>query len=142
MNNKVLTLAGAVVLIIGLFLPIASIFGISTNILMPPGESISGPGIILLACAVLGGILALINQTKFAVLPAVGALGFLVWKYMELKNGLDTATAGAGASAEMSAAISELASINILGWAVMGVGALIMLVGSAMAWKSSPTTAA
>ena len=44
MNAKTLTLAGAVVLIVGLFLPIATAMGINVNLLMPPGQSVSPDG--------------------------------------------------------------------------------------------------
>ncbi len=135
MNSKVLTLAGAVVIIIGLFLPIVTIFGMSMNMIMPPGQGVSGAGLVVLACAVLGGVLALVGQTKFAVLPALAGLAFLIWKFLEVQNGLSGGATDV--PAETAAAIAELASMNYLGWAVMGLGAVVMLVGSAMAWKKT-----
>ena len=140
MNAKTLTLAGAVVLIIGLFLPVVSIMGINANMLMPPGETVSAPGLILLACAVLGGALALVGQTKWAVVPGLGALGFLVWKYMQLQNALSGASGDIPPEAqEMLAALAP--APNFLGWGVMGLGALLLLVGGAMGWKSSAPAA-
>lgn len=135
MNSKTLTLAGAVVLIIGLFLPVASVFGISGSMMMAPGESVSAPGLVLAACAVLGAVLALVNQAKWAVIPAIAAVGFLVWKYMQLQNALSGSASGM--PAETAEALSQVASINYLGWGVMGLGAVVMLVGGAMGWKSS-----
>ena len=141
MNSKMLTLGGAVILIVGLFLPVLSAMGMSVNMLMPPGEGVSGAGLVLVACAVLGGALALINQTKWAVVPALAALAFLVWKYMQLQNLLST-TVGDVPPEAAEAMASMMPTVNILGWAVMGVGALVMLVGGAMAWKSNPPAAA
>lgn len=134
MNSKTLTLAGAVVLIIGLFLPVLTVMGISMNMIMPPGQSISGAGLVLVACAVLGGVLGLLGQGKWAVIPALAALAFLVWKFMEVQNGL-SGQAGGELSAEQAQALSQLASMNYLGWGVMGLGAVVMLIGGAMGWK-------
>ena len=139
MNSKMLTLGGAVVLVIGLFLPIVNIFGMSVNLLMPPGQGVSMEGLVLLACALLGGALALINQTKWAVVAGLAALGFLVWKFMEMKNGLSGASGDV--PPEAAEALAQLASMNYLGWGVMGLGAVVMLVGGAMAWKSNPPAA-
>jgi hypothetical protein len=97
---------------------------------------VSAPGLVLAACAVLGAVLALVNQAKWAVIPAIAAVGFLVWKYMQLQNALSGA-ATAGMPAEAAEALSQVASINYLGWGVMGAGAIVMLVGAAMGWKSS-----
>lgn len=139
MNSKTLTLAGAVALIIGLFLPIVSVFGISVNLLMPPGQSVSLDGIIVLACAVLAAVLALINQGKWAVIPGIGALGLLVYDYMKISSGLSGSSGEL--SAEQAAMVSQLASINYLGWGVMGLGAVLILAGGAMGFKSSPPAA-
>ena len=88
MNAKTLTLAGAVVLIIGLFLPIASVMGISTNLIMPPGQGVTASGLILAGCAVLAAILALIGQPKWAVIPGIGAVGWLVFQFLEAQKQL------------------------------------------------------
>ncbi len=141
MNSKMLTLGGAVVLIIGLFLPVVSAMGMSVNLIMPPGESVSGAGLVVAACAVLGGALALLNQTKWAVVPAVAALAFLVWKYLQLQN-LLRSSLGEVPPEAAEAMAAMMPSVNILGWAVMGLGGIVMLVGGAMAWKSNPPAAA
>ena len=142
MNAKTLTLAGAVVLIIGLFLPVASVASISMNLIMPPGQGVSVIGLILAACALLALVLALVNQAKWAVIPGVVALGFIVWQFLDAKSKLDEMTAGtAGAdvppeAAQMIAAMAP--SLNYLGWGVMVLGAVVILVGGAMGFKSRP----
>jgi hypothetical protein len=140
MNSKTLTLGGAVVLIIGLFLPVISVFGISMNLLMPPGQGVTVDGLILLACAALAGILALIGQGKWAVIPGLAALGFVVYDYMKASNAL-SGNAGADVPPEAAQALQQLASINYLGWGVMALGAVLILVGGAMGWKSAAPAA-
>jgi hypothetical protein len=140
MNSKIITLAGAVLLIVGLFLPVASVFGVSVNLMSPPEGGVSIDAIVLIACGVLGGLLALVNQAKWAVIPGIGALGLIAFDYFRLSNGLSGASGEL--SAEQAQMVSQLASINYLGWGVMGVGALVLLVGGAMGWKKSAPPAA
>ena len=139
MNAKTLTLAGAVVLIIGLFLPAINVMGMGLSLLMP-GGSITVSGLILLACAVLAGLLALVNQTKWAVIPGLGAVGWLVFQFLEAQKGL---SGGGDIPPEAAEALAALApSLNYIGWGAMGVGAVVMLLGGAMGWKSSSAPAA
>jgi len=135
MNSKTLTLAGAVVLVIGLFLPIATAMGINVSLLMPPGQSITVDGLVLLACAVLGGVLALIGQGKWAVIPGLAALAFLVYEYLDTKNKLSGA--GGALTPEQAEMMAQMVSVNYLGWGVMGLGAVLILVGGAMGWKKA-----
>jgi hypothetical protein len=131
MNSKTLTLAGAVVLIIGLFLPAVNMGEMGLSILMPAGQ-LNPPGLILVACAVLGGVLALMGQGKWAVVPGVAAVGYLIWQYLEGQKQI-----GAGSEAAEALGVS----LNYLGWGVMGLGAVLILIGGAMGWKSSAPAA-
>lgn len=137
MNAKTLTLAGAVLLIIGLFLPIASALGISMNLIMPPEQGVTTSGLILAGCAVLAALLALVNQTKWAVIPGLAAVGWFIFQFLEAQKQY---SGGGEASAELLEAAG--ASLNYLGWGVMALGCVLMLVGGAMGWKSSPRPAA
>ncbi len=101
MNAKTLTLAGAVVLIIGLFLPAINAMGMGLSLLLPAGQ-LNAPGLILVACAVLGGILAVMGQTKWAVVPGLAALGYLVWQFLDSQNQLT------GASGEIPPEAAEM----------------------------------
>jgi hypothetical protein len=139
MNSKTLTLAGAVVLIIGLFLPAINVMGMGLSLLLPGGQ-LNAPGLILVACAVLGGILAVMGQTKWAVVPGLIALAYLVWQFLDAQGKLSGATGDM--PPEAAEAMAQLApTLNYLGWGVMGLGALLILVGGAMAWKSNPPAA-
>jgi hypothetical protein len=131
-NSKVLTLGGAVALVIGLFLPIFTVMGINISLFSPGGE-VSIDGIVILVCAILAGILALLNQTKWAVVPALISLGLLVWNYINIQDQLG----GGSLGAEQAAMVSEFMSVNFLGWAVMGIGALLILVGGLAGWKKT-----
>lgn len=140
MNSKVLTLAGAVILIVGLFLPIFSVMGMISINLLSPGGNVSIDGIVILACAVLAGLLALVNQGKWAVIPGLIAIALLVWDYFRLQTELS----GAGSTAmtpDQAAAVSQFVQVNILGWGVMGLGAVLVIVGGAMGWKRSAPVA-
>jgi len=139
MNAKTLTLAGAVVLIIGLFLPIASVMSISMNLIMPPGQGVTGSGLILAGCAVLAAVLAFIGQAKWAVIPGIAAVGWLVFQYMEASKNLSGGGDIPPEAREMLAAMAP--SLNYLGWGVMGLGAVLILVGGAMGWKSNAPAA-
>jgi len=139
MNSKSITLAGAVVLIIGLFLPAVNVMGMGMSVLLPAGQ-LNAPGLILVACAVLAGILALMGQGKWAVIPGIAAVGYLVWQFLEAQKSLS----GAGdIPPEAAEAMAQLApSLNYLGWGVMGLGAVLILIGGAMGWKASAPPAA
>ena len=140
MNSKTLTLAGAVVLIIGLFLPVVSVMGISMNLIMPAGQGLNPSGLILAGCAILAGILALINQTKWAVIPGIAAVGWLVFQFLDAQKQLSGQSGEIPPeAAEMLAAMAP--TLNYLGWGVMGLGAVVILVGGAMGWKSSAPAA-
>lgn len=137
MNAKTLTLAGAVVLVIGLFLPIYTVMGAISISFFSPGAGVSIDGIVVMACAVLAGILALINHAKWAVIPGLIALGLLVYDYLRMQQELSGS--GTMVTPEQAAMVAELASVNFLGWGAMGLGGLLVLIGGAMGWKSAPS---
>ena len=123
MNNKLLALFGAVLTIVGLFLPIAggvdplSGATISINLLLPAGEV--GDGIVTLALAIVAALLAIFNQTKHVVWPALIGLGYLVWRFIEIKGAADLTGV----------------SLNYLGWGVLFVGTITTLLAGVTAWK-------
>jgi hypothetical protein len=139
MDKKLLVLVGAAVTIVGLFLPIVSvpILG-SVNMLLPAGGI--GDGIFVLVFAVIAAALALLGHVRHAVWPAIGALGFICYKFFELKGAVDQGAATIAATpgaAEYAESMGGTTQMNMLGWAVLGIGALLMLVGGAMGWKKA-----
>ncbi len=148
MDKKMIVIIGGVILIIGAFLPFASCNGQSASFMFP-GEGTSWEGLVFVACGLLGAILAFMGQAKHAVWFGIIALGLLVWRFMDAKSRIDSIGSQISAAEippEFAAQLSAQApSLNYLGWGVLGLGALILLVGGAMAWKggaSAPPPAA
>jgi hypothetical protein len=146
MDKKLIVILGGVILCVGTFLPIANGAGQSVSFMMPGDGDAPVIGIILAVCGALGLVLAFLGQAKWAVIPGLIALGLVIWKYLQLKGLMDQATAtiqGMEVPPEMQAQVAAATpSINYLGWGALVVGALILLVGGAMAWKSSPAAPA
>lgn len=141
MDKKMIAVLGGVILVVGAFLPIASGGGASASFMFP-GEGTSWEGLVLVACGLLGAILAFIGQTKHSVWFGVIALGLIVWKYMEAKKLMDQATSMTSGIELPPELAAQMPSLNLLGWCVLGVGALILTVGGALAWKGSTAPAA
>jgi hypothetical protein len=143
MDKKLIVLIGAAVTIVGLFLPIVSVPIVgSVNMLLPGGGI--GDGIFVLVFVVIAAVLALLGKTRHAVWPAIAALGFIGYKFFELKGAVDRSMATLSSNPEAAQYLESIGGgvqINWLGWIVLGLGALVMLVGGAMAWKSNPPAA-
>ena len=146
MDKKLIAMIGGVVLIAGLFLPIVNSGGTSASFMSTAGGGIAWESLVMIGCGALAVILALIGQAKHVVWFGIVALGMTVWKFLETKNAIDAAGAAVPAGMELPPELaSQMPTMNMLGWAVLGVGGLIMLIGGAMAWKdgaSAPPPAA
>jgi hypothetical protein len=141
MDKKMIAVLGGVILVIGVFLPIANGGGTSVSFMFP-GDGMSWEGLVLLACGLLGAILAFIGQAKHSVWFGIIALGLLVWKYMEFKKLMDQAGAALPPGVELPPELAaQMPSMNLLGWAVLGIGAVVLIIGGAMAWKGSAPAA-
>jgi hypothetical protein len=141
MDKKMIAVIGGVILVIGVFLPIVSGGGTSASFLLP-GEGMSWEGLVLLACGLLGAILAFIGQAKHSVWFGIVALGLLVWKYMEFKKLMDQAGAALPPGVELPPELAaQMPALNMLGWGVLGIGAVVLIIGGAMAWKGSAPAA-
>lgn len=144
MDKKMIAIIGGVILIVGTFLPIGNGSGTSASFMFP-GEGTSWEGLVLIACGLLGVILAFIGQARHAVWFGIIAIGLLVWKYMEFKKLIDQANASVPAGIELPPELAaQMPTMNYLGWGVLCLGALVLLVGGALAWKgpSAPSPAA
>jgi hypothetical protein len=140
MNSKLLALVGAVITIGGLFLPVLDTINpltaqaMSVNFLLPNGEL--GDGIVTLVLAVIAALLALINQTKHVVWPALIGLGYLAWRFFEIKGAADQAQTMLAMLPPEQAANFHV-GVNYLGWGVLALGIVITLVAGATAWKKT-----
>jgi hypothetical protein len=145
MDKKLIAVIGGAILVIGTFLPIASGGGQSVSFMLP-GEGVSWEGLVLCACGLLGAILAFIGQAKHSVWFGIIALGLLVWKYMDAKKAMDAMSSqvsGVELPPEIAAQVAAATpSLNMLGWGVLGLGALVLIVGGALAWKGPSAPAA
>lgn len=109
-----LALLGAVLLAIGVFLPVANLPIIGSINFFGAGNR---DGVFLLAFAILGAIFAL-TARSWVLFAALLSLAFLGWKFISFQQGFDRA--------------GEFGRLIELGWgwAPMVIGALLMLWGA------------
>lgn len=133
MNNKLLALIGAALLIVGVLVPVVSlpIVG-SMNLLMPGGNV--GDGIFVVVLAAIAGGLALAGKTRHVVWPGLASLAFIVWKYFQIKSAMDVQLADPALAGVLGGSVQ----MNLLGWGVLGVGALLLVYAGFSAWKGAP----
>jgi disulfide bond formation protein DsbB len=137
MDKRLLVLVGAALLVVGVFLPVANVQQDSLNLLLPRGSL--GDGIFILVLAAIGAALALAGKTRHAIWPAMLSLAFLVWKYFQIKQAVDHAhavIAEIGGGSEYATSVSDSMQMNMIGWAVLAIGAIVMILGAAMAWNA------
>lgn len=144
MDNRIVALIGVVLLIVGVFLPIVSMPIVGTmNMLLPGGQI--GDGIFILFFALVGGGLALAGKVRHVVWPALASLAFTAWKYVSLQGTLEEARTRMadqiGMDSGMSSSLTDAVQMQFLGWAVLGLGGIVLLVAGILAWKrnSGPT---
>jgi hypothetical protein len=134
MNSRILGIIGAVLIIVGLFMPIVSIFGINISY-FDSIKSGSGPdGFIFLGLGVISLILALINKTRLLIATGILTLGYVALSFIGYKSKMNEATSGV--NSELSAQFSGLIQLQ-WGWAVLVLGGLLLLVAGIMK-KSGP----
>lgn len=136
MDKKVLALVGVAVLVVGLFLPIITMPIVGSLNLLLPGGGI-GDGIFVLVFALIAAGLALVGQVRHVIWPALVSLGFIGWKFFQLKGAIDAGRDQVmmqGGGSEYAEAFGDAMQLNYLGWAVLCIGAIILLVAGIMAW--------
>ena len=142
MDKKYIALLGAAVIIVGLFLPVASSTTMSSGLLIQ-GDGVSWQGAVVLVCALLGAVFAFLNRVKHALWPGFIVIGLLAWSYFEAQGRLERMAgviSGPDVPPDLAAMLTaRMPHLNLLGWAVMGLGALILIVAAAMAWKTDVT---
>jgi hypothetical protein len=131
MDKKLLPLIGAALLVVGVFLPIASlpIVG-SMNLIMPGGNM--GDGIFVVVLAAIAAGLALAGKLRHVIWPGALTLVFVVWKYLQVKGALDEA------SATLGDALGNSVQLNYLGWGVLLLGALLLVYAGIASWRAAP----
>lgn len=137
MDKKLLALVGAAMLIGGLFLPLATRLEGSQALLLQDG-TVSWKGLVVLALAVLAGVLALIGQTRHALWPAAAAAGFIAWQFFIVKGELDSLRAMFAQAGITADSLDTHVKMEYLGWSVLAAGAVILIVAAILAWKDPP----
>jgi hypothetical protein len=129
MNSRILGIIGSVLIIVGIFMPIVSIFGININY-FDSIKSGSGPdGFIFLGLGVISLILALINKTRLLIATGILTLGYVALSFIGYKSKMNEATSGA--NSELSSQLSGLIQLQ-WGWAVLVLGGILLVVAGIM----------
>ena len=138
MNNRILGIIGAALLILGIFMPIVSVMGFISfsyfNLIqMAPGTFFTG--LLLLLLGIISLILAL--QYKFKPLIATGviSLGILAFDFYRIKSGLSNTSSSAGeVGGDFAKQMADAISLGV-GFYLLVIGAILLIVASVM--KSS-----
>lgn len=135
---RIPALLGAALLLVGAFLPAASLPLVGAVSFLVYG----GPAAwFVLAMAALGGGLALAGQVRLVLWPGLGALAMLAFKFWKLWSGVDLLRDRAGSVRwDALRRLAETAADTVRiewGWAAMGLGALV-LVGAGLAARRRP----
>jgi hypothetical protein len=134
MNNRILGVIGAVMIIIGIFCPIVSVLGINVSY-FDSIKSTSGPdGFIFLGLGVISLILALINKTRLLLATGILTLGYIALSYIGYKSKMNEAMSGA--NSQLSSQLDNLIQLQ-WGWAVLVLGGILLIVAGIMK-KSGP----
>lgn len=111
-KSDILAYISSLVIILGTFLPIVIIDGVSSSFITENGK-------LVLACAVIGVILYLFKVGFFSFIPAIGSLLILLVFYLGIND--------------------SMAALNTLtpGSAVYGIGFYLIIIGSVLLIISS-----
>lgn len=117
MLRKILALLGAAEVIAGTLLPIAETNNGKLALLVRDG-GVGWEGLILVALAILAVALALLGHAKHVLWPALLLLCFATWRFLDWQGNPGGTNMG------------------IPPWAVLGVGALTLVVAGALPWRT------
>lgn len=140
MNNRMIVLIGCALLIVGTLLPVVDLpqpIG-SINLLLPGGNV--GDGIFVIVLAAIAGLLAFLGKTRHALWPGLLALAFLIWKFFQIQN-IVHETRSAVFASDNGGAMLDSIGMNYLGWAMLLIGAVVVVVGGALAFRARPASA-
>jgi hypothetical protein len=144
MNNRIIGIIGAVLLIVGIFLPIVSIAGVISvsgfTVVTTAPISDSWPIILLILCGIGGLLLALTNNYRALIAPGFIALAVVVYGFIRMKSSMGGASDATGADAELAQQMASSVSIGI-GVYVMAAGAIVMIVAGVLKNKVAVASA-
>ncbi len=129
MNSRILGIIGSVLIIIGIFMPIVSIFGINITY-FDSIKSGSGPdGFIFLGLGVVSLILALINKTRLLIATGILTLGYVALSFIGYKSKMNEATSGV--DSQINAQLGNIIQLQ-WGWALFVLGGILLIVAGIM----------
>jgi hypothetical protein len=135
-SGRILVLIGALLLALGTFLPLVTIPLRGTlNLFQMPVAGVAG-----LAFAGIALVLAALDLNRHALWPAIGSLAMLGYGYIKVQERIEEARQGLHdfdfkhPLRIIRGAAASGARLDY-GWAVLGLGALLTIAGSIMAWR-------
>ena len=138
-TGKVLVMIGSVLLAVGVLLPVVWIPVGGTTKLLDLGWA----GIVILALAAVALLLAFVDRTRHALWPALASLFGLAYAYIQVQKKIAEAQRGLN-EFDLSRPLDILRGVVAsnarleYGWAVLGLGAFLILAGAAMSWRREP----
>lgn len=134
---KVMALIGAAMLAIGVFLPVVQVPKRGAITLV----DLESAGVIVLVLAAVAAAVALIGWTRHVVWPGAASLALLAYAYQRTNAEIARSRArlGTGIGDDPLAAVRDLAASNSklqYGWAVLAIGALIVIAAGVLAWRA------
>jgi hypothetical protein len=138
MNSRLLGIIGAILLIVGIFCPIVSLFGISISY-FDSFRMNSGAidGFIIAGLGVISLIIALLNKNRILIVTGILALGVMAIDFFNFKSKMSAASSVA--DSELSTTLANAVQLQ-WGWIVLVLGGLLLIVAGIIK-KSVPVAA-
>jgi hypothetical protein len=129
----ILVLAGAVLLALGVFVPLVSAPYVGSVTFLTSGDS---PRIIMFVAAIAAFVLALIGWTRHALWAGILGLAVIAYGYWRLQDKIAEIRDrfGDGLLGRLVRRGTNLIELE-WGWAVIVLGAMLIVIGGALAWR-------
>ena len=131
MDSRILGLIGGVLIIIGIFLPLATV---SVGEMSQSGSFFdaikagSWEGYVVLLCGIASIVLAALRKYRFLLITGIISLGVIILNFATFKSQIAKAT---GQSLEQLESMGVTISTQWVGWLVLILGGLLLLVAGA-----------
>jgi hypothetical protein len=134
--GRILVWIGAVLLAIGVFLPLVSAPYVGAVTFLTSGDS---PRAIMFATAILAFILALVGWTRHALWAGIAALAVIGYGYWHLQDriGRFEEKFGDGLVGRFVRRGTDQIQLEG-GWVIIVLGGLLILAGGTLAWRWTP----
>lgn len=130
-NSRMIALIGAGLLGIGVFLPLVRVPKLGTLNYFNNG---SGDGVIVLLLVGAAVALALLNRVKHVIWPGLLSLGLIGFSFIRLQSNLSDVRGVAGRDNPFADAAASAVQMEY-GWAVLVIGAALIIAGGVIAWR-------